>query len=206
MKRRAFTLIELLIVLGIVGILAAILWPILTRSRESGGPRNVCPSQLKQIALGLLQYSQDYNEHFPNIAPLTTPPYGWADALQPYLKSTQIFHCPVIRDHSRAPDPAYSHYTDYWLNTNVAGRALKYFEAPRQTLFCGEGNDGADQTDARYNRHALPQSWLSDQSSPAFRHDGYANYLFADGHVKALPPDKISIASVQSSEYTFSIH
>jgi len=64
MKRvRAFTLIELLVVIAIISILAAILFPVFARARENAR-RASCMSNLRQIGLGLMQYTQDYDEKF----------------------------------------------------------------------------------------------------------------------------------------------
>lgn len=56
--RHGFTLIELLVVIAIISILAAILFPVFARARENAR-RTSCMSNLKQINLGLLQYTQD---------------------------------------------------------------------------------------------------------------------------------------------------
>ncbi len=97
--RRGFTLIELLVVVAIIGILAAILFPVFGRARESAR-RTSCVSNLKQIGLGLLQYLQDYDERNskiwygnPNASNATTS-YKWMDAIYPYVKSEQLFNCP----------------------------------------------------------------------------------------------------------------
>ncbi len=63
-KEKGFTLIELLIVIAIIGILAGILLPALSRARESGR-RTACASNLKQIGLGLIMYSNENAETFP---------------------------------------------------------------------------------------------------------------------------------------------
>src|SRR3954469_10319714 len=93
---RGFTLIELLVVIAIIALLAAILFPVFGRARENAR-RSSCQSNLKQIGLGIIQYTQDYDEKFPLSwngqgwgATLT----GWVMEVQPYLKSTQIFQCP----------------------------------------------------------------------------------------------------------------
>ena len=94
-----FTLIELLVVIAIIAILAAILFPVFARARENAR-RASCSSNLKQIGLGLLQYTQDYDERLPAWAngPSTTSnattSYKWIDAIFPYVKSEQLFTCP----------------------------------------------------------------------------------------------------------------
>ncbi len=63
-KKTAFTLIELLVVITIIAILAAILFPVFARARENAR-RASCMSNMKQIGLGILQYTQDYDERYP---------------------------------------------------------------------------------------------------------------------------------------------
>jgi len=65
--RNAFTLIELLIVIAILAILAAILFPVFARAKENALKAS-CASNLKQLGLAFIQYSQDYDERFPACA------------------------------------------------------------------------------------------------------------------------------------------
>lgn len=112
-KRGAFTLIELLVVIAIIAILAAILFPVFGRAREMAR-RASCVSNLKQMGLATIQYSQDFDEnlypHRFNVPagqnPLETEATAagvtgmannknwWPNLLQPYIKSWQVFQCP----------------------------------------------------------------------------------------------------------------
>src|SRR5690349_4775228 len=62
--RSGFTLIELLVVIAIIALLAAILFPVFARARENAR-RASCQSNLKQIGLGIMQYTQDYDDRLP---------------------------------------------------------------------------------------------------------------------------------------------
>ena len=63
-KRPGFTLIELLVVVAIIALLAAILFPVFSRAREKARQTS-CASNLKQLALGVLLYTQDFDETYP---------------------------------------------------------------------------------------------------------------------------------------------
>src|SRR5579875_2657825 len=63
-SRIGFTLIELLVVIAIIAILAAILFPVFAQAREKAR-QITCVSNLKQFALAILQYNEDYDEEMP---------------------------------------------------------------------------------------------------------------------------------------------
>jgi prepilin-type N-terminal cleavage/methylation domain-containing protein/prepilin-type processing-associated H-X9-DG protein len=93
-QRKGFTLIELLVVIAIIAILAAILFPVFARARENAR-RASCQSNLKQIGLGIAQYTQDYDEKLPlGAVDFMGGRIFWAQSIMPYVKSIQIFECP----------------------------------------------------------------------------------------------------------------
>jgi prepilin-type N-terminal cleavage/methylation domain-containing protein len=87
-NRKGFTLIEILIVVAMLAILAALLFAVVGRVRENGR-RAVCLSNVKQMSLGLLQYLQDNDSRFP-IVPLPEV------ALRSYVKADKVFKCPSV--------------------------------------------------------------------------------------------------------------
>lgn len=91
-RRAAFTLAEVLVVLAIVALLAALLLGVFGRVRENGRS-TTCLSNQKQILLALQLYQEDAAGHFP----LRDPPFRtveWIDALLAYAKSPAVFVCP----------------------------------------------------------------------------------------------------------------
>jgi prepilin-type N-terminal cleavage/methylation domain-containing protein/prepilin-type processing-associated H-X9-DG protein len=97
-NKNGFTLIELLVVVAIIGLLAALLFPVFARARENAR-RASCQSNLKQIGLAMHQYSQDYDDRYPAYVlgcpnSTCTAPYGtfglpWDLAIEPYV-GTQV--------------------------------------------------------------------------------------------------------------------
>src|SRR4051812_32514944 len=63
-RQVAFSLVELLVVIGVIVVLMGMLMPILGRARESAN-RSTCLSNLRQLASGLLQYAGDNRGYFP---------------------------------------------------------------------------------------------------------------------------------------------
>jgi prepilin-type processing-associated H-X9-DG protein len=108
-------------------LLAAILFPVFARARENAR-RSSCQSNLKQIGLGFAQYVQDNDGTYPAAYYATANgQIGWAQVIQPYLKSIQIYQCPsesyrqnpFIKDVSAGNySYAWFDYTDYAYNQN----------------------------------------------------------------------------------------
>lgn len=98
--QKGFTLIELLVVIAIIAILAAILFPVFGRARENA-KRSSCQSNMKQFGLAIMQYTQDFDEKYPNGLPgslggtrTSFTGSGWAGQIYPYVKVKSIYKCP----------------------------------------------------------------------------------------------------------------
>jgi prepilin-type processing-associated H-X9-DG protein len=117
--------------------------------------------------------------------------FGWGDGIQFYIKSVAVYQCPLQRQWPASKNPREVGYTDYWMNSRLAGLREQDVKHKIATILAGDGNDGADGTDARYAIDELPITWLNNTKSPAYRHLEGTNYVFADGHVKWLKPEQI---------------
>jgi len=214
-RTRGFTLIELLVVIAIIAILAAILFPVFAKARENAR-RSSCSSNLKQISLAWIQYSQDNDEM---TVPYTTSggsggsAFAWNQIMQPYLKSTAVLRCPSnVSFQGYAMNFRAGVSFDTTNNTGSFGRAVADMPMPAsEPIFAdvigssslADANqayvflyDGFNDPDCCNGRQltvpANPGSGIYTGSNNAFIradiHLDTANYAFADGHVKALKP------------------
>ena len=204
--RRApgFTLIELLVVIAIIAILAAILFPVFAKARENAR-RASCSSNEKQIGLGLMQYTQDYDETLPVAAPTNhngeNPNDGkdidasWRQKIQPYIKSTQLFTCPS-NSSNKIPSDAFSPSfpainQSYLINGNIylngnvpGGMSIASIQSPATSIMVCEGPSSG----ANYSGVEVNTTWTGQQIRWFSGHLTTMNLLFCDGHVKALKP------------------
>lgn len=87
MKQRAFTLLEVLLVVGVLALLSAIIFPVVGRAREMAR-RTACVSNLRQIGLAIQLYERDNRERLPLRLSVICPAY---------LSDANVFICPSDR-------------------------------------------------------------------------------------------------------------
>jgi len=202
--RKGFTLIELLVVIAIIAILAAILFPVFAKAREKAR-QSSCLSNVKQIMLAILGYTQDYDETLPtNSRP--GGPYGqvpWNAQIEPYIKNAQIFVCPSHKfNHcSTAGSWAYVLWHDYWPNSygfntwngggtaasgpwvgyySPRGQSLGWVKRPAEVIFIG---DHTNCYQFYWTTSNYVDSWNARTDRP---HNDGGNFAFIDGHAKWL--------------------
>ncbi len=209
--RSGFTLIELLVVIAIIAILAAILFPVFARARENAR-RASCLSNLKQIGLGIMQYTQDYDEKYParyigNGNGVTFEYNSWRRTTFPYVKSTQIYECPsntgnTIRaydsDPSVVPAGQPVFHISYAINgldntDNLSTVGGGYGKTPARR---GNGTD-ADPLSLSAVGDSAGTILIGESNNiyselvpwAGFKgHLGTCVFAFADGHAKAIKP------------------
>jgi len=215
-KQNGFTLIELLVVIAIIAILAAILFPVFAKVREKAR-QTQCVSNLKQIGLGLMQYSQDNDETLP-YARNDGPPLGdipWQAAIYSYVKSAGVYKCPdnpanvsiynTPNPYTGGPAIPVSYVA---VGGDTIGGSQNFFGGPVPMAYFIANNSCCSAPPAAIAQFVAPattivvgetrSTYAAPRRDPEFwtnptdmrmqGHTGMSNFLFADGHVKSMKP------------------
>ena len=211
-RRRAFTLIEVLVVLAIIAILAAMLLPALDRAKARG-KQIACINHLKQLAMGWQMYAADNNSRLVENLPAAQGTNSWVtgnmrfsnDAtntstlrqgrLFPYASQTAIYRCPGDPAQTRGQPHVRSYAMNSWMgsrqmeNYSHRGGAYRTFVRDSEAAAAGPATLWVmiDQ-----HQDSIDDGWFlvtMDDSRPfadfpTTRHQhGYA-LNFADGHAE----------------------
>jgi prepilin-type processing-associated H-X9-DG protein/prepilin-type N-terminal cleavage/methylation domain-containing protein len=199
--RRAFTLIELLFVVVIIGSLVLILLPALSGARKQSRLTH-CSANVRSIGAGLEMYADSSRDMFPywSVRQIyggdgsgeDSPGLGWTEQLEPYIEGTAVF-----ADPARPAEVPFAYFLQsryVFTQTNHPYTALKRSKIlfNVQYVLAGDCNN-ANLFIRPYgnNPHTLPDCDLDDASEEAVffpgelrPHDGNSNILYGDGHVE----------------------
>lgn len=163
---RAFTLTELLVVIALISLLAALLLPALATARARAR-QAACASNLRQIAAAWLAYAQDYDETFP--LSQFGPESGWQAAVDPYLRSGGAARI-VTTAQDAAPSvfvcPEYDRLPPAWDGSGPDG-APGYFDPARPDASRFPLRSYAPNIYVSSAYWALGQGWAAKFGEPA---------------------------------------
>jgi len=146
MKRLGFTLIELLVVIAIIAILAAILFPVFAKVREKAR-QTTCVSNLKQLGLAVMQYSEDYDGSYPMGLQDSWWDCSWDINIQPYVKTLSVFNCPDDSNLAVGPGIGYGQGLSYAANATFDLSVWPpNYEGVMDTSWANFGNGSGSET------------------------------------------------------------
>lgn len=213
-RSNAFTLVELLVVIGIIALLIAMIMPALAVARDSA-KRVQCLSNLRQMVIAANAYAVTYRGSYP-IAYYTASEgttiynYSWdmtiiSSPAQPTQivpgilwqgrGTLQIQQCPAYEKRTTSVDP----YTGYNYNTSYIGHGqferivaptkMSAVRKPSETVIFGDGQYAGGAN--KYMRAPFPNP--ADQlfvgrwaGTQGFRHRRMTNVAFCDGHAETF--------------------
>lgn len=186
MKR--FTLVELLVVIAVIAILVALMFPALARAR-SYGYQIACTNNLKQIGMGYIQYTDDFNGWY--VAGSTTnSDDSWMTVL--YQNNGRYVPKRCFFNRTKSNPDNFGCQAQWFLNLPIAyglnyyiaypdrGRRISSDSIPRpsMTLWVAESYFWIVSFDG--------SGWAQDTVRRRIHNKG-SNFLFVDGHVSHLP-------------------
>lgn len=193
MRHHAFTLVELLTVIGIIGLLAAVLFPIVSQVRATA-QRTACTSQLRQVGTALLVYASDYDSTLPLNAHAGRQA-TWTTSLLAYGLTPALRICP---SDPRQAERRASGGTSYVLNEHLT--KLDHPRVLAETfLLVEQGPEGReDHIHNRAWRQDPKGLWAAmEQDLGLGRHRSGVLGLCSDGHLAALEESRLRICAAQ---------
>ena len=185
---RGFTVIELLVVIGIIVILAAILLPVMLHVRESAR-RTQCASNLGQLGKALGMYASDCDGEIPSDFGMIHN-MMWRDdmgpvgqgRLMPYVNNMSVFYCPSASDLTEGK------WAKGWGLWHVGGLGAGAWSSYEYRNGCAPPTTTLDENEGRAMMmdHNYAGPYGCEMISTSHGED-VVNVLFADGHVKRYP-------------------
>jgi prepilin-type N-terminal cleavage/methylation domain-containing protein/prepilin-type processing-associated H-X9-DG protein len=183
--RRAFTLVELLTVIAIVGVLAGLLIPVLGAVRAKARATE-CLSNTRQVGVASLLYVADHRGRLPSISHHRDGgvSLSWSRTLESYLGPDFIGRCPGRPDH--LADVTYG-WNDLLVTPRGEGLPLSACRTPAATLLLLEVPDDYTSEHIHFTsaaRGVTPAYFRANVAAEA--HGPASNYVFVDGHAASL--------------------
>jgi len=206
--KRAFTLIELLTVIAVIAILAALLLPALGMAKERGR-QTACINSVRQQTLAVLMYADDHLGILPPTAYLdaSNNEVDWPALLDPYLNHVQKIHlCPTdLKSRNNSYGLNEMAFVDLTDPNPSAPTRLDSFQTPSATVMQGDIGTEDDFTTPRPDTLKLtaPGFTLNDteDARPSTRHTSRCDLGFMDGHGEHLRLNQFYISQNPTNKW-----
>lgn len=195
-SRDGFSLVELLVVIGIIALLMSVLLPALARAREEEH-RVHCQANMRQVGLELVNYANQWRGWmFPPALGAGNPP---ANRWPVFVFDPPVYNPPILLCPSDDPDPAEEH--SYILNYHLVDMQVTFSDTKMFGLSASDLIVMGEKTTS-YPDYYMNQGDYNTRVEP-YRHgiSRGSNYLFLDQHVETLMP-KVAIGSVDPWDLT----
>lgn len=198
--KRQFTLVELLVVIGIIAILAGLLLPVLNKSRDKA-IQTECAGNLGQLAKAEFAFAADNDQKFLGGTP-TVAATSWVSVIYDYVKEIRTFSCGADENDDEDNKDDFSATTvgkklivSYLNNSGLPANKKRYVcEQPARTMIYGPRKHITNNLKnwplgytAISNMNNYAYFDFTDENDKArIRHNQVSNFVFLDGHTEAL--------------------
>lgn len=227
-RRPGFTLIELLVAMGIVAVLAAILFPMAVRAKKSA-MRARCQSNLTQIAKAFEAYTSDWNSCYPNLdSQYLWGGFFWREPVRRYIGSGAAGTRDMVLACPSDPTPpgiyaatSYAYSASFYMTPEQVNAVAdpnhlrRAFVETNPKLPCASVS--ASYVRFPSKKVLVTEYWTLHSDNPKVGWydspagsgndpwSGSRNYLFADGHVAHLATTRIKPAASERVSRTRSL-